>query len=286
MRIRFSATSLQDYLDCPRRFQLRYVLELPWPALETDSPDEMEQRAQLGRDLHRLIHQHLAGLSVAPPAGLPPDSPLPGWWQAYRAFAAQWPAWRVVPEVLASAPLAGQRVAVRYDALAWPVDPSAPGPSCVILEWKTYRRPPPRAWLRRRVQSRLYPVVLAATGWPSPTSGEPDRAARLELWYWWAGPPAHVERFDYRPAALEADRAFLASLITRIEQRAITTPESERWELTEQEHRCATCVYRSLCGRDTAVPLPDLPEADDEDDIPDTSDETDPGWSQVQESVF
>ena len=286
MRIRFSATSLQDYVDCPRRFQLRYLLELPWPALETDAPDALEQRAQWGRDLHRLIHQHLAGLSVAPPTTAPPDSPLPAWWRSFQTFAAGWPAWRVVPEVLVSVPLAGQRVAVRYDALAWPVRPDAEGPACVILEWKTHRRPPPRAWLGARVQSRLYPLALLTTGWPSPTSGQPITAADLEMWYWLAGPPAHVERFAYSPAQQEADRAYLEALITQIAQRA-AAGDADRWELTGQEQLCAVCVYRSLCERAAAMPAADTPEMDsEEDDFPDAPGETDSGWSQVQESVF
>jgi hypothetical protein len=32
----FTQSSLQDYLDCPRRFQLRYVLDQPWPAVESE----------------------------------------------------------------------------------------------------------------------------------------------------------------------------------------------------------------------------------------------------------
>ena len=30
----FSQGSLQDYTQCPRRFQLRFLLNQPWPALE------------------------------------------------------------------------------------------------------------------------------------------------------------------------------------------------------------------------------------------------------------
>jgi len=31
---RFSQASLQDYVDCPQRFQLRYLAALQWPAVE------------------------------------------------------------------------------------------------------------------------------------------------------------------------------------------------------------------------------------------------------------
>ena len=32
----FSQGSLQDYVDCPRRFQLRYMMKLAWPAVEAE----------------------------------------------------------------------------------------------------------------------------------------------------------------------------------------------------------------------------------------------------------
>ncbi|MCZ7553427.1 MAG: PD-(D/E)XK nuclease family protein [Anaerolineales bacterium] len=32
----FSQTNLQDYRECPRRFKLRYMLGLAWPAIESE----------------------------------------------------------------------------------------------------------------------------------------------------------------------------------------------------------------------------------------------------------
>lgn len=31
----FSQSMLQDFVDCPRRFELRYLLDARWPAQET-----------------------------------------------------------------------------------------------------------------------------------------------------------------------------------------------------------------------------------------------------------
>ncbi len=33
----FSQSSLQDYMDCARRFQLRYIDQLNWPAINTET---------------------------------------------------------------------------------------------------------------------------------------------------------------------------------------------------------------------------------------------------------
>jgi len=54
----FTQASLQDYADCPRRFQLRYVERVAWPALEADSALENERHMQQGIAFHRLAHQH------------------------------------------------------------------------------------------------------------------------------------------------------------------------------------------------------------------------------------
>ena len=58
----FSQGKLQDYVDCPRRFQLRYVLMQPWPALVVEPPDEAELQMRRGSDFHRLAQQQALGL--------------------------------------------------------------------------------------------------------------------------------------------------------------------------------------------------------------------------------
>ena len=47
----FTQGKLQDYVDCPRRFQLRHVLMQPWPALITDEPDQFDLHIQRGAEL-------------------------------------------------------------------------------------------------------------------------------------------------------------------------------------------------------------------------------------------
>ena len=44
----FSANSLQDYVDCPRRFELKYLLKRDWPAEESEPVLEWEHDLQLG----------------------------------------------------------------------------------------------------------------------------------------------------------------------------------------------------------------------------------------------
>ena len=51
----FSQGSLQDYVDCQRRFQLRYVERQAWPAVEAEPFLEREEHSEQGRRFHRLI---------------------------------------------------------------------------------------------------------------------------------------------------------------------------------------------------------------------------------------
>lgn len=53
----FSQSSLQDYFDCPRRFELRYIDRLNWPAVEAEPALENERRLREGTYFHRLAQQ-------------------------------------------------------------------------------------------------------------------------------------------------------------------------------------------------------------------------------------
>src|SRR5512137_277059 len=115
----FSQTSLRDYADCPRRFQLRYVLEQPWPAVASEPLLERERLAELGRRFHQMAHQHTAGLptdQITASAGLPD---LMRWWQNYlNAPPRDLPSALRRAEVMLAAPLGKHRLAAKYDLLA------------------------------------------------------------------------------------------------------------------------------------------------------------------------
>ena len=60
----FSQSSLQSYVNCPRRFWLAYVEQLSWPALEAQPYDELEQQLKLGGQFHQLVERAEAELPV------------------------------------------------------------------------------------------------------------------------------------------------------------------------------------------------------------------------------
>ena len=79
----FSQSSLQAYTDCPRRFWLAYVEQLPWPAVEASPVHEHEEQMRLGERFHRLVQRTEVGIDPSNVAAeLTP--PLSTWFDAYQ----------------------------------------------------------------------------------------------------------------------------------------------------------------------------------------------------------
>jgi hypothetical protein len=79
----FSQASLSDYADCARRFQLRYLLEQPWPAVQAEPLLERERVLALGQRFHKLIQQHIEGLPIETLTPSLTEPELVRWWQSY-----------------------------------------------------------------------------------------------------------------------------------------------------------------------------------------------------------
>ena len=263
----FSQASLNDYVDCARRFQLRYVLEQEWPAVESEPLIERERLADLGRRFHRLIQQHVHGLPVEQltrSAFADPD--LARWWQNYLKLEVG--GWKPVlsevegldvggdssrrsalstyrqAEVTLSIPLGSHRLTAKYDLLA------TGDKRAVVVDWKTERRRPDRALLLRRLQTRVYRYVLAK----SDPSLEPESIAMV---YWFAEYPSEPEILAYDSAQLAADDAYLRGLVAEIERRT-----EDIWPLTPDERKCRFCAYRSLCERGGVAGVAETDEVD------------------------
>ncbi len=248
----FSQSSLQDYVDCPRRFQLRYLEHCRWPAPETDDALEFERRMQSGQAFHRLMRQFYSGVA---PALLEPvaatDDDLRRWWANHIATP---PAGlpqdvREAEVTLATTLCAGStpaspcfRIEARYDLLA-----GTPGGRWTIVDWKTVEKRTPRERLQSRLQTRIYPLVLVRGG--ATFNDGPLAPEGVEMLYWFAGYPAQPERFAYSAEALMADEAYLQGLLAGI------VAQAGEFLKTQDKRLCHYCVYRSLCWDDVAAGL-------------------------------
>lgn len=244
--LQLSQASLQDFVDCRRRFQLRHVLHQAWPALAVEPALENEHHLQQGAILHRMIQQHLLGVPAARlaqmTAALPANADLARWWRNYTASApisADQADGRHV-ELVLSTSLADYLLVAKYDLVVL-----APGDQALIFDWKTARRRPARAWLADRLQTRVYPFVLVEAG-AYLNAGRPIAADQVQMVYWFADYPDQPERFAYSAEQHEENRRYLLALVDEMERLA---ENKAVWPLTPVTERCRFCVYRSLCDR-------------------------------------
>jgi hypothetical protein len=254
----FTQSNLQDYTDCPRRFQLRYLMQLAWPAIAAEPADEYEAQVRDGETFHHLTQQHVLGILPWQDQPQLDDEPLAEWWRAYLADPPpDLPVIRL-PEITLSAPLGDHRLIAKYDLLAFD-----PGRRAVIVDWKTSAKRPRPGWLADRLQTRVYRYLLVRAGGdlsdhPVPgtsqalckcgTSGAALSPDQVEMIYWFANFPDAPERLPYDATQFAADGRALTELAAEIAQRGDPV-----FPLTDDHKRCLFCAYRSLCGRGVAA---------------------------------
>jgi len=259
----FSQGSLQDLVDCRRRFFLRCIRRLAWPAVQSEPVIEHERYVQQGSDFHRLAQQALVGLPIERLSASLVGEDLARWWGNFLDYlpgltrAEPGPGWQLYAEISLTAPLGDARLVGKYDLVA-----AHPQGRVLIYDWKTTRQRSRRSVLEKRLQTRLYPYLLVRAG-AFLNAGAPIQPEQVEMIYWFAEHPQQPERFVYSSAAYQADEAFLTSLI-----ETVMRLDEADFYLTDDDRLCAYCVYRSLCNRGvTAGDLATLEGDRDEDPL-------------------
>src|SRR5574341_247963 len=234
----FSQSSLQDYADCPRRFQLRYIDQLAWPAVETEPVAENERRQQEGQLFHRLAQQHLLGLPAENLARLANTPNLERWWRNFSTNPTGLPAlsgFGLHPELTLSAPVGEHRLLAKYDLVA------VQDGRALIYDWKTYTQRPRDEWLAARWQTRVYRALLVQAG-ALLNNGRVLEPEQIEMIYWFAEFPSEPARFKYDAKQFKRDWSAIEKVIKEISS-------AKEFPLTEDEKTCRFCVYRSYCNR-------------------------------------
>jgi hypothetical protein len=235
----FSANSLQDYVDCPRRFELKYLLKRDWPAEESEPVLEWEHELELGTRFHQLVYQYLSGLPEEALIASIHDSDVESWFRNFLTFFNQQDFNRVFPEFRVRVPLGNYQAVAVYDLLAL-----TPDQRLIILDWKTSRKIPRRDWISGRMQTVLYPcAALESAG-----NFLPDvslTAESIQMTYVYVRHNAdNTLSFSYDAARHTANRTHLERIVAEI-----AAQELGDFPLTEKKQRCKFCVYRSLCER-------------------------------------
>lgn len=235
----FSQSSLQDYVDCARRFQLRYIDQLQWPAVETEPTLENERRQAEGQQFHRLAQQHLLGLPAEKLTKLASSENLSRWWDNWLDFRSLQDFGNLQPELSLSAPLAPHRLLAKYDLI------TVHNGHATIYDWKTYHKRPKNEAMAARWQTKIYLALLAEAG-AHLNGGQPFAPEQLEMVYWYSEFPAEPARFRYTAAQHAQNWAEIRRLVEQISAQT-------SFPLTADEKKCAYCAYRSYCERGVAA---------------------------------
>jgi CRISPR/Cas system-associated exonuclease Cas4 (RecB family) len=250
-----SQTSLQDYVDCAKRFELRYIERLSYPAIESEPTLENEKHQQEGEYFHKLVQQYLVGIPVEQIAKIANTPNLQRWWENFQnsenlAGLKDLPG--LYPEATLSASLGNFRLVAKYDLIAIQKD------KVVIYDWKTYRKRPRNEWLSARMQTRVYRALLVHAGahLNNGTSFEPEQ---IEMIYWFSDFPDDPARFRYTSAQYKRDWDMLVKLAEEI-------ASASSYPLTDDHAKCSYCPYRSYCDRGVKAGDLDQTEAEIEAD--------------------
>lgn len=262
VNFQFSQGSLQDYVDCPRRFQLRYLQHVAWPAVQSEPILENERHREMGKIFHRLVQQHALGIPVARLSRMAASSRVGGaqletWWQNYLSSSltqSMIPATipsqegqkdglfgRYYSEISLAGSLCGATLTAIYDAVR--VEAASEGGRVTILDWKTNRKRQKRLLLSSQLQTRVYQYLIVSAG-AGLNNGSAFAPAQVEMIYWFASFPDDPERFTYSISQYKTDEAYLAGLI-----EAIRSAGADDFPTCTEPRACRFCVYRSLCER-------------------------------------
>jgi len=222
-------------MDCALRFKLRYLDRLSYPAVESEPALENEKHQQDGEYFHRLLQQHLIGISAEQIARLANTPNLQRWWSNWQDFRSLQDFGNLYPEITLSASLGKYRLLAKYDLI------SVKEGRATICDSKTYRKRPRDEWLSARMQTRVYRTMLVKAG-AHLNNGQPFEPGQIEMVYWFADFPNEPARFEYTSAQYKRDWDSLLKLADEVES-ASSFPQ------TEDRQKCAFCTYRSYCER-------------------------------------
>ena len=269
--LQLSQSALASFSRCARRFYLRFVMRLEWPAPLTGSEQEWERSLRRGEELHLFIEQAALGMDIAAMVREAGDTQLFRWYDSVIDYPPPQPVGEVHTELELMVPLGDHRLVARFDRLI--VSPQVDGSIIHIVDWKT-GTPQDASRLGRSWQTAIYQFVAVEVSDQLTTDGSPVAPANIGFTYWQAEAPQAPVVLAYDEDAHEAGRLRIGGAVEQIEQRISGGEES--FERTTDLDACRHCPYRSYCERGREPPPGvDLDEdfEDDVDSVISTADE-------------
>jgi CRISPR/Cas system-associated exonuclease Cas4 (RecB family) len=235
----FSAKNLQDYMDCPRRFELKYILKQSWPAITSQPVQAIEYKIQMGSRFHQLAHQYLSGIPGNLLKTFIGDPDLIFWFGKFQEHIQPNLIFPYFSEFTITMPFEGFRLIAIFDFITLVGDKKI-----VIKDWKTTTRIPKRELYLQSIQTFLYPLMVFETRSHIFPSVDFLQQEDISMEYWFPAFPEKTITLEYSRINYDTSHEILSSLINEI---AIKAPGT--FTKTTNDKRCAFCQYRSLCER-------------------------------------
>jgi CRISPR/Cas system-associated exonuclease Cas4 (RecB family) len=236
---KFSSGNLQDFLDCERRFELKYLLSQEWPSPQSEPVLEVESRIRTGREFHFMIHQYLCGIPLPDLQKMELAPDIHYWLERFEIFFKGFPFVEFHSEYTVVTPFQGDYyLTAVYDLIGM-----TDQPKLLIMDWKTSPHRPKKEIIAQAVQSFLYPY-LAFENRTQIFKGAKIDHGEIEMIYWNAVHPNESVSLSYSLPQYEKNSENLKKIIETI----IGKPMGA-FAKTENTRKCAYCQYRSLCQR-------------------------------------
>lgn len=233
----FSQSNLTIYEKCPRKFYLRDVQKLEWPAPLTDKLDQWQQAIKNGQQFHHLMYQDDLGVDVS--ELVEHDEQLREWWRNFCLHPPKLPNGQTFSEMELSIPFANYRLIAKYDRLIFTKEKQV-----VIVDWKTGTKPKSIVNVANNWQTKIYCYVLVEGGhrlFPI----EKIKPEHISFLYWYVNYPEETIQIEYNSDHHQHIKQELAVIIQKITSHT----QSEEFVKTGNFDLCAECQYRSYCER-------------------------------------
>lgn len=238
--LQLSQSNLQDFSECHRRFQLKVVDDISWPAAYLEPLSQLEQATEIGNKFHQLCHQFFTGIDYESLSLSITDSDLKIMWENFSVFAKDIQTENRFSEIILSIPFLGHQLIAKYDLIL-----KSKENKFMIFDWKTSPRKPSRTILGKRYQTFLYPFILSKAGSSLFRTDQPSpKSISMNYWYPMSSDPEEV--FPYSESLFSDNFDHLSAIISEIDK---LIESREIFPLTDDRKQCAKCVYRSLCER-------------------------------------
>ena len=237
-KLTFSAAKIQDYWDCERRYELKYILEQSWPAISSEPVIEIEHNIRKGNQFHYLIHQFFSGISETALLNSIDQEEIMDWFNSFLLFNKTLQIEKAFSEFRLTSQIGEIRLSAVFD-LIYLTQNDKVG----IIDWKTSHLIQKKSTLAMKIQTILYPYLIKET-FHEFLTGIDLLPENISMRYWYPSSPYEDFIFNYGQSTHEDHRAFLENVINEILGKNLG-----EFILTSDENKCGYCQYRSLCDR-------------------------------------